>query len=153
MAIELDETVVISRPPADVFAHLAAVETWPEWLIASGIIAVTRPMGAGALAAGSTLAIEQRLAGVRTATFDASVTAFDAPRRLTISGSDRDGISVTIHATLTADGAGTGLRWQLRIGLPFKLRIFESMAAPQVRRAAALDLEAFRRRLGSVATD
>lgn len=153
MAIELDETVLIARPPAEVFAHLAAVERWPDWLIASGIIAVTRPAEAGPLAEESTLAIEQRLAGVRNATFEAKVTALDEARRLTISGADRDGINVTIDATLTADGPGTRLRWQLRIALPFRLRIFESMAAPQVRRAAALDLEAFRRRLGSTATD
>jgi uncharacterized protein YndB with AHSA1/START domain len=153
MAIELDLEVRIARPPADVFTHLAAVETWPSWLIASGIIGVVRPAGAGPLAKGSTLAIEQRLAGVRTATIEATVTAFDEPRRLTVSGRDRDGITVSIDAVLTADGPGTTLGWHLRIGLPLKLRVFESMAAPQVRRAAALDLDAFRRRLGSVAAD
>ena len=32
----------------------------------------------------------------------------------------------------------------VRIGLPLSYRMFESMAAPQVQRAAGLDLEAFR---------
>ena len=81
------------------------------------------------------------------------MTACDDPTRLTVSGRDRDGVTISIDATLAADGAGTRLGWHLRIGLPLKLRVFESMAAPQVRRAAALDLEAFRRRLGSVAAD
>ena len=35
--------------------------------------------------------------------------------------------------------------------LPLRYRMFESMVAPQARRAAGLDLEAFKRRLESVA--
>ena len=46
---------------------------------------------------------------------------------------------------------GTRLRWSLRLGLPLRYRMFESMVAPQARRAAALDLEALRRRLESAA--
>jgi len=44
------------------------------------------------------------------------------------------------------------VRRRLRIGLPLRFRMFEGLAAPQVRRAAALDLEALKQRLESVAT-
>ena len=45
------------------------------------------------------------------------------------------------------------LRWALRVDLPLRYRMFEGMVEPQARRAAGLDLEAFKRRLESVAED
>jgi len=39
----------------------------------------------------------------------------------------------------------------LRVDLPLRYRMFETMVAPQARRAAGLDLEALKRRLESVA--
>lgn len=148
MAIIDEQEVVIGRPPAEVYAHLAAVERWPEWLIASGVIRVER---VGHPPAGR-LRVEQRVAG-RSATLDATITADTPPSRFAVRGRDADGIGVRIDASLSPEGVGTRLHWELRIDLPFRLRIFESMAAPQVRRAASLDLEAFKRRLESVATD
>jgi hypothetical protein len=47
----------------------------------------------------------------------------------------------------------TALHWSLRVDLPLRYRMFEGMVAPQARRAAALDLESFKRRLESVAED
>ena len=149
MAISLELEVPIGRPAAEVFAHLTDVERWPEWLIASGIVRVER-LDAGPLAAGSRLRIEQRVAG-RASTLDASVTALEAATTFGVAGKDADGISVSIDASLGSDGPVTRLGWRLRIGLPLRYRMLESMAAPQVRRAAALDLEAFRQRLESVA--
>jgi len=149
MAISLDLDVRIGRPAADVFAHLTDVERWPEWLIASGIVRVERLDG-GPLAEGSALRIQQRVAG-RSSTLDARVTAMAASTRFAVSGRDADGITVEIDASLTEDGPVTRLDWRLKIGLPLRYRMLESMATPQVRRAAALDLEAFRRRLESVA--
>jgi uncharacterized protein YndB with AHSA1/START domain len=151
MAIEETFEVVIARPPVEVFDHLVAVERWPEWLIASGIVGVERDAPETPIGRGATLRIRQVLAGVRSSTVAASVTAFEAGSRFTLSGKDADGVEVGIDARLTPEGLGTRLSWGLRIGLPFRLRIFEGMAAPQVRRAAALDLEAFKRRLESVA--
>jgi uncharacterized protein YndB with AHSA1/START domain len=149
MAISLELDVRIDRPSADVFAHLTDVERWPEWLIASGIVSVER-LDADLLAVGSVLRIQQRVAG-RSSTLDARVTAMTPTTRFAVSGRDADGITVEIDAALTGDGPATRLDWRLKIGLPLRYRMLESMAAPQVRRAAALDLEAFRRRLGSVA--
>lgn len=149
MAISLDLDVRIGRPPAEVFAHLTDVERWPEWLIASGIVRVERLDG-GPLAEGSKLRIQQRVAG-RSSTLDAGVVAMAPTSRFAVSGRDADGITVEIDASLTADGPATRLDWRLKIGLPLRYRMLESMATPQVRRAAALDLEAFRQRLESVA--
>ncbi len=149
MAISLELDVRIGRPPADVFAHLTDVERWPEWLIASGIVTVER-LDEGPLAEGSALRIQQRVAG-RSSTLDARVAAMAVPTRFAVRGRDADGITVEIDAALTEDGPATRLDWRLKIGLPLRYRMLESMATPQVRRAAALDLEAFRRRLESVA--
>jgi uncharacterized protein YndB with AHSA1/START domain len=149
MAITHEQDVVIARPPADAFAKLVDIERWPTWLIASGIVRVER-RSAGDLATGSTLRIEQRVAG-RSATLDARVTAFETPTRFAVSGKDADGISIEIDATIAPTTAGCTLHWRLKIGLPLKYRAFESMVAPQVRRAAALDLEAFRIRLETAA--
>ncbi|HET7168180.1 MAG TPA: SRPBCC family protein [Candidatus Limnocylindrales bacterium] len=164
MAIAETRSIDIARPVDVVFAALVDVEAWPEWLIASGVIGVERVAGADGLVArftqGVPLRIEQRLAGVRSAVIDARVTALEPSTRFAVSGRDSDGIVVDIDATLedaTAEAAGSAsgcrLEWSLRIALPLRLRLFESMAAPQVRRALALDLEAFRIRLESAPTD
>jgi hypothetical protein len=68
-----------------------------------------------------------------------------------LRGKDKEGVSIEIEATLAPDDLATRLRWSLRIGLPLRYRMFESMVTPQARRAAALDLEALRQRLESVA--
>jgi uncharacterized protein YndB with AHSA1/START domain len=142
MAIEVTIEKTIARPPSDVFARVADVSTWPTWLIASGIIRVERSVD-GPLTSGEHLVVEQRAAG-RAGTFDATVTAFQAPARFAIGGRDGDGVSIEIDAAMAPDGAGTNLRWSIRIGLPLRYRVFESMARPQVERAAALDIEALR---------
>jgi hypothetical protein len=104
----------------------------------------------GPLEAGAPLVIEQRAAG-RASTVEARITALQPPVRFAVSGKDADGVSIDMDASLVALEPGvTGLRWQIRIGLPFRYRFFESMARPQVQRAAALDVEALRRRLESV---
>ena len=150
MAISVVIETRIGRPVADVFDHIAAIDRWPEWLIASGIVRIVRA-GAGPVAAGERLTVEQRAAG-RAGTFAATVTALAAPSRIALTGKDADGVSIDIDAELApVDALTTSLRWSIRIGLPFRYRIFESMASPQVQRAAALDIEALKRRLESVA--
>lgn len=150
MAVEVTITKGIGRTPADVFAALAAVERYPEWLIASGIVGVTRA-DERPLAVGSRLTIRQLVAG-RSSVIDAEVTAMTAPTDLSLRGRDPDGVTVRFEAELVADGdLATTLRWSVRIGLPLKYRMFESMVAPQARKAAALDVEALKRRLESVA--
>lgn len=156
MAITHEQSIGIARPAATAFERLIDVERWPEWLIASGIVRVTRDGDASKpdlplapLATDAHLVIEQRLAGVRTSIIEATVTELSSPTRFAVEGRDPDGIAIRIAAEIEATEPGCRLDWHLTITLPFRYRVFESMAAPQVRRAAALDLEALRLRLES----
>jgi uncharacterized protein YndB with AHSA1/START domain len=150
MSIDVVIETPIARSPDDVFARIADVASWPTWLIASGILSVMRT-ATGPLEPSERLTVEQRAAG-RTGTFDAVIREASPPSRLILEGRDRDGVSIEIDASMAADGAGTALHWSIRIGLPFRFRIFESMARPEVERAAALDIERLRRDLESAAT-
>ena len=42
MTVTVETEAVIARPPADVFAALIDVESYPTWLIASGIVRVEK---------------------------------------------------------------------------------------------------------------
>ena len=145
MTISVEAEARIGRPVADVFAALTDVERYPDWLIASGIVRVER-LDAGPLQAGSRLRIAQTVAG-RSTVLDGAVTVLAPDAAFGVRGKDKDGISVEIDAVVAADDLATKLRWTARIGLPLRFRMFESMVAPQARRAAALDLEALKRRL------
>ena len=151
MTISVEIETTIARPPADVFDALTAVERYPEWLIASGIVRVER-LDAGPLTVGSRLRISQTVAG-RSTVLDGGVTVLAPGAAFGLRGKDRDGVTLEIDALLAPEGAATRRRWSLRLKLPLRFRMFESMVAPQARRAAALDLEALKRRLESVAED
>lgn len=149
MTIAAEFETTIGRSSDAVFRELAALERYPEWLVASGVVAVERfesPEPGGP----THLRIEQRVAG-RAAVLEGIVTVFEPGRRLAFGASDRDGIRIEADAQLAADGPLTRLRWSLRLTLPLRYRFFESMAAPRVREAAAADLERLRTRLESVA--
>ena len=149
MTVSVEIETRIDRPQADVFAALTDVVRYPEWLIASGIVRVD-PLDQGPLKTGSRLRISQTVAG-RSTVLDGSVTRLTPPATFGLSGKDKDGVTIEIDAALTPDGSATRLRWSLRLKLPLRFRMFESMVSPQAKRAAALDLEAFTRRLESVA--
>ena len=147
MSIDVTVDATIARPPEDVFARIADIEAWPRWLIASGITVVRRTT-TGPVSEGEQFVVQQRAAG-RTGTFDAVARVVDLPTRFVVEGRDPDGVSIAIDATLGAADEGSGLRWSIRIGLPFRYRIFESMARPEVERAARLDIERLRQDLGA----
>ena len=149
MTVSVDIESVIDRPPEEVFAALLDVESYPEWLIASGIVRVER-LDSGPLTQGSRLRNSQTVAG-RSTTLDGSVTELAPGARFGLRGKDKDGVSIEIDAALGPQGSATRLRWSLGLKLPLRFRMFESMVAPQAKRAAALDLEAFKRRLESAA--
>ena len=151
MTISVEAEARIGRPVADVFAALTDVERYPDWLIASGIVRVER-LDAGPLQAGSRLRIAQTVAG-RSTVLDGAVTVLAPDAAFGVRGKDKDGVSVEIDAVVSADDLATRLRWTARIGLPLRFRMFESMVKPQAKRAAALDLEALKRRLESPASD
>ena len=145
MTVSIDVETRIGRPPGVVFTALIDVEHWPAWLIASGIVRV-ESLDPGPLAAGSRLRVSQTVAG-RSTVLDGAITVLAPGAAFGLRGKDKDGVSMEIDAVLAVDEMATRLRWSLRIGLPLRYRAFESMVAPQARRAAALDLEAFRLRL------
>jgi len=149
VTISVEVETVIARPPAEVYAELTAVERFPEWLVASGIVRVER-LDTGPTVIGSRVRLSQRVAG-RSTVLDGSISALEPGRAFGLRGLDQDGVSIEIDALLAPDGPGTRLRWSLRIGLPLRYRMFESMVAPQARRAATLDLEALRRRIEAAA--
>jgi uncharacterized protein YndB with AHSA1/START domain len=151
MTVQVDLETDIRRPPADVFAALVDVESYPSWLIASGIVRVER-LDPDPLVAGSRLRIHQTVAG-RSTILDGTVTVLQPGAAFALRGKDKDGVSIQIDAVLALDELATRLRWSLRLGLPLRFRMFESMVAPQARRAAALDLEALKRRLEAAAAD
>ena len=151
MTVQVDVETDIRRPPADVFAALVDVESYPSWLIASGIVRVER-LDPGPLVAGSRLRIHQTVAG-RSTILDGTVTVLQPGAAFALRGKDKDGVSIQIDAVLALDELATRLRWSLRLGLPLRFRMFESMVAPQAKRAAALDLEALKRRLEAAAAD
>ncbi len=152
MSVAVEVETQIARPPADVFAVLGAVERYPEWLIASGIVRVER-LDSAPLAIGSRLRISQTVAG-RSTVLDGIVTVLEPGSAFGIRGRDPAGVSIELDAALRSDdGLTTRLRWSLRMSLPLRFRMFEPMVAPQARRAAALDLEALKRRLEAVARD
>jgi uncharacterized protein YndB with AHSA1/START domain len=149
MAIDITVTSTIERASEDVFAAIADLDEWPSWLIASGIIGLRRDH-VGPARAGEHLIVEQNAAG-RAGVFEAEVTALEHGSRLSLRGRDAEGVSIDIEAAVRpadgSDGRSTDLRWSIRIGLPFRYRIFESVARPHVERAAALDVESLRRTL------
>ncbi len=148
MTIKADIDVPIARPVDVVWEHLTAIERFPEWLVASGITRVQREPGA--IRPGMRLRIDQRVAGNATV-LEGDITAWQPPLRFAFRAGSTDGISVEAEATLAAEGPTSRLRWSLRIGLPLRLRLFEGMATPEVRRAASTDLRGFKQRLESVA--
>jgi uncharacterized protein YndB with AHSA1/START domain len=149
MAISAELETMIARNCDDVFARLADMRRYPEWLVASGIVSA-EVAGDGPIAAGSKLRMGQQIAG-RASTLEGTVTAFEPGSRLAFRAKDPDGVSIEIEARLSPEGATCRLRWAVKLGLPLKYRFFESMVAPQVRQAAAADLERFRTGLQSVA--
>ena len=151
MTLKVELETRIGRSPAAVFAELVALDRYPQWLIATGVTAI-EVLDPGPLRAGSRLRIAQSVAG-RATTLEGSVTALEPDRQLVLQAKDREGIKVGIRAAVVPDGASALLRWSLRADLPLRYRMFEGMVAPQARRAAALDIESFKRRLESVAED
>jgi uncharacterized protein YndB with AHSA1/START domain len=145
MTVSVDLETVIDRPVGDVFAALVDVEHYPDWLIASGIVRVER-LDPGPLIKGSRLRISQTVAG-RSTVLDGNVTELAPGQRFGLRGKDKDGVTIEIDAALGPQGPATRLHWSLALKLPLRFRMFESMVAPQAKRAAALDLEAFKRRL------
>ena len=145
MSIRTELERLIDRSAEDVFAVLSDVERFPAWLVASGVVSVERLDG-GPLRIGSAFRMQQMVGG-RGTVLEGSITALEPPRRFALQARDRDGVAVRIEASLAREDGATRLRWSLRLDLPLRSRMFESLVAPQAERAAGLDIEALKRRL------
>ena len=150
MTIQAEFEIPIARSVQAVWDELIAVERYPEWLRASGVLRVERHP-AHSLGPGAPLRIHQQIAGRPPAVLEGAVAAWEPGRRFAFRARHPDGITIETDAQLAQDGPGCRLRWSLRIGLPLKFRLFEGMAAPEVRQAASTDLLGLKRRLESVA--
>jgi hypothetical protein len=149
VAVKADLATRIECSADAVFDALAAVETYPSWLIASGVVAVER-FDSGPIGRGSKLRLRQSIGG-RSTVLEGEVTSFDPPGAFGLRARDRDGVKIAIDALVDGEAGGARLRWSIGLTLPLRFRMFEGLLAPQVQRAATLDLEALRRRLeGSV---
>ena len=126
------------------------VERYPEWLIASGIVRVER-LDAGPLAAGSRLRIAQTVAG-RSTVLDGRRHGPRARRRVRRARQGRGRHQRRDRRRAGVDDGPTscppGCAGRCGSGLPLRYRMFESMVAPQARRAATLDLEALQASAG-----
>lgn len=149
MSIVAVAEVDVGRPAEVVFREIAAVERYPTWLRASGVVAVERD-GEGPLAPGSRFFVTQRVAG-NQARLDAVVTAAEEPTQFAFRATEPRGITLRVEVGITPLDLRSRVRWSVRIDLPFRLRLFEGMARPEVVRATASDLEGLRRMLDATA--
>jgi carbon monoxide dehydrogenase subunit G len=149
MTIKAELETPIGRSQDAVFDELTAIQRLPEWLVSTGVKRVDM-IGPAPLAQGSPLRIEQELAG-RMATLEGTVTALERPNRFAFHVEGPEGVAVDVDASVAGDGLRSKVRWSLEVKLPMRYRLFESVAAPQIRTAVAEDLERLKRRLESVA--
>ena len=147
MAIEVTIESTIARPPDEVFAAIADLGRLAD--LAHRQRHPIRP--ARVRRAADDRRTGGRRAGRRGTCRHASrrpITALEPGRRLALRGRDAEGVTIDIDAVVDpatdGDTAATELRWTIRIGLPLRYRVFESMARPQVERAALLDIEGLR---------
>ena len=96
MTISAQLETRIARSVAAVYAELTALERYPEWLVASGIVDVQRIVGEP-IAPGARIRVQQQVAG-RSATLDGVITVVEPDRLFGFEARDRDGVRVDIEA-------------------------------------------------------
>ena len=139
----------IGRTPDDVFRHVADIERYPEWQVAAGIKRVVRaddePLGQG-----SRFLVDRVTQGM-AGTLDCVVTVFEPGQRFAFGGQDSAGFTVDVDTVLVPEGPVTRVDWQMLISNHRINRFIQPIVTGQIRRAATIDLENFKRRLEAVA--
>jgi carbon monoxide dehydrogenase subunit G len=100
----MEHTLVIARPPADVFRYLTDVENLPEWQSSAIEVDAEGPMKAGARFE------EKRALLGRTAESTLEVSEYEPDRKFSlrvISGP----LPFEVRHTLSPEGGGTRLDW------------------------------------------
>jgi hypothetical protein len=147
--ITVDYELKIGRIPDDVFRHLAAVERYPDWQRAAGIVAVERDDD-GPMQAGSRFRMERVVRGNR-GVVDCEVTAFEPAQRFGFRGHDSAGFDLDAEIKLSSDGAGTKLSWRFAMTTPGLLSLAGGMLRREIRSAAERDFGALKRMLELIA--
>jgi uncharacterized protein YndB with AHSA1/START domain len=147
--VKVAQSLLIGRTPDDVFRHITDIERYPEWQVAAGIRQVERadvePLGQG-----SRFHVERVTQGM-AGTIDCVVTAFEPGGRFSFEGRDSAGFDVLVDTVLEPDGPATRVDWSMEIANHRINRFLQPIVTGQMRRAAAIDLENFKRRLEAVA--
>jgi hypothetical protein len=131
MAIEVAIESTIDAPSDEVFETIADLEAWPTWLIASGIRSVARASddpcrSANAWSSSRMLRTCGPVRGGGHRSRARSSPGPPRPRR-----GRRDHRHRRDHGPRGwRSRSATELRWTVRIGLPLRYRVFESMARP-----------------------
>ncbi len=147
--MKVNLSIAIGRTPDDVFSHVADIERYPEWQVAAGITRVARADD-GPLGQGSRFLVDRVTQGM-AGTIDGFVTVFEPGQRFAFAGQDSAGFTVEVETVLVPDGPVTRLEWQMVIGNHGINRFIQPIVTGQIRRAATIDFENFKRRLEAVA--
>ena len=144
--IKVDYHVPIRRDPMAVYDYVTDVERIPEWQHKAGVKKVTR-QSPGPLAVGSTFTME-RQAQRGLATIQAEVTALEPGRRFDFHTVDNDGFIGDFATTLTPQGDGTDLHWEVHMQPAGMLyRLLTPLIARTIRSSAETDFLELRKQL------
>lgn len=149
--IRVELQVLIGRPPADVFAHITRVESYPDWQRGAGITRVVREE-ADPLVPGSRFVMDRVTRG-NAGRVLCTVTASDPGRRFAFRSTDSAGFEAEVDTLLVPEGPATRLVWRFAMTTPGMLRFLGSVVAGEVRKAATADLETLKRMLEEVAAE
>jgi carbon monoxide dehydrogenase subunit G len=127
--VRIDFTLSISCPPEDVFARLVDLDRLPEWQESA-----LGSSADGPLRQGSRVKERRRIMG-RELENELEVTAFDAPRQLTLKALGGP-VPFTVDHQL-ADGEGSTL---LRVVAEAKPGTFMKLAEPMIARTAEQEM-------------
>ena len=144
--IKVDYHVPIRRDPMAVYDYVTDVERIPEWQHKAGVKKVTKQSPAP-LAVGSRFTME-RQAQRGLATIQAEVTALEPGRRFDFHTVDSDGFIGDFATTLTPQGDGTDLHWEVRMQPAGRLyRLLTPLIARTIRSSAETDFVELRKQL------
>lgn len=129
----INETVVIDRPPQNVFAYVSDLARHPEWQNKLLDAAVE---GEGPIRVGTRVKQTRRVGG-GTRTFTLEVTEHDPPNRLAFRGTDGP---VRPQGTITLEPLEDGQRTRYAAQLDFEGHGLGLLLAPLVRRDARSQL-------------
>ena len=142
-------TVVVDRPPEDVFACLTEMAHFGHW---SKAPARWTPLTDGPVGVGSRYRSRVPF-GVQTLALETEVVAFEPPSRFEITTRVKKRI-VTATYALSADGQGTRVdRTDALTRVPSAVRLLTSALAGVSRKVAQEDLERFKESCENPSTD